>query len=443
MTNNKTVTFDASQWQPIETAPRGAKGVCWMLLAWGPEDDQTTGNGMRIGDRYFAAGSFFCIGGDKPFEFREIEVSPTHWMPLPAAPAATPTPAAQSAGQELREYGNCFLSNEDIDKIAETMPGGLNGFLKGWGWRNFARAVEGELQARYASHVNGGERNALHVKVREQADKIAELQALLDTAHVGDMFAADAQQVGANIRGEVAYQLHTRNRWLDMPTMRAIVDSAFDAAIAKNALTSPVKVGGDERELPVLPHPTVFSGLTLTNESVPRAYTASQMVDYARAAMLETVKTSFQQVSDDHILTIAKKCALIRSYTTDECINDIISFARAVISDKAVQEAHLSAALSADGGEESPSLTNPLTPYGMLVRALRITTATTLMDMARYRNVSPSLLSGMEFGRKPVTIDDAIAASEFFSEHGVAGTLGALTVALQAAIAANQAQKGE
>lgn len=86
MPDNKTVTFDASQWQPIETAPRGAKGICWMLLAWGPEEDQATGNGMRIGDRYFAAGSFFCIGGDKPFEFREIEVSPTHWMPLPAAP---------------------------------------------------------------------------------------------------------------------------------------------------------------------------------------------------------------------------------------------------------------------------------------------------------------------------------------------------------------------
>ncbi|VVE59539.1 hypothetical protein PIN31009_05579 [Pandoraea iniqua] len=100
------------------------------------------------------------------------------------------------------------------------------------------------------------------------------------------------------------------------------------------------------------------------------------------------------------------------------------------------------AALSADGGEESPSLTNPLTPYGMLVRALRIATATTLMDMARHHNTRPSLLSGMELGRKPVTIDDAIAASEFFSAHGVAGTLGALTVALQAAIADSQA-KGE
>ncbi|MBR7900294.1 hypothetical protein [Burkholderia multivorans] len=39
-----------------------------------------------------------------------------------------------------------------------------------------------------------------------------------------------------SLRGEVAYQLHTRNRFLDMPTTRAIVDSAFDAVIAKNTL---------------------------------------------------------------------------------------------------------------------------------------------------------------------------------------------------------------
>jgi hypothetical protein len=39
-----------------------------------------------------------------------------------------------------------------------------------------------------------------------------------------------------SVRGEVAYQLQTRNRFLDMATTRAVVDSAFDAAIAKNAL---------------------------------------------------------------------------------------------------------------------------------------------------------------------------------------------------------------
>ena len=33
------------------------------------------------------------------------------------------------------------LTDEKIDAIAESMPGGLEGFLKGWGWRRFARAV--------------------------------------------------------------------------------------------------------------------------------------------------------------------------------------------------------------------------------------------------------------------------------------------------------------
>lgn len=33
------------------------------------------------------------------------------------------------------------LTNEEIDAIADSMPGGLEGFLKGWGWRQFAHAV--------------------------------------------------------------------------------------------------------------------------------------------------------------------------------------------------------------------------------------------------------------------------------------------------------------
>lgn len=61
--------------------------------------------------------------------------------------------AAQEAIVEGIELG-CVqepaqaLSNEEIDLIANTMPGGLDGFLKGWGWRNFARAVEGEVLSR-------------------------------------------------------------------------------------------------------------------------------------------------------------------------------------------------------------------------------------------------------------------------------------------------------
>jgi hypothetical protein len=34
------------------------------------------------------------------------------------------------------------LDNIAIDQIAESMPGGTDGFLKDWGWRQFARAIE-------------------------------------------------------------------------------------------------------------------------------------------------------------------------------------------------------------------------------------------------------------------------------------------------------------
>lgn len=38
-----------------------------------------------------------------------------------------------------------YMTDEEIDIIAESMPGGIDGFLKGWGWRNFARAIEAEV----------------------------------------------------------------------------------------------------------------------------------------------------------------------------------------------------------------------------------------------------------------------------------------------------------
>ena len=33
------------------------------------------------------------------------------------------------------------ITDAQIDAIADGMPGGLDGFLKGWGWRHFARAI--------------------------------------------------------------------------------------------------------------------------------------------------------------------------------------------------------------------------------------------------------------------------------------------------------------
>lgn len=77
---------------------------------------------------------------------------------VPAAPVAQGSyampPAEYVAGYEdgqrdqLAEACHRAMSDADIDKIAETMPGGMDGFLKGWGWRQFARAVEGEIVSR-------------------------------------------------------------------------------------------------------------------------------------------------------------------------------------------------------------------------------------------------------------------------------------------------------
>lgn len=34
------------------------------------------------------------------------------------------------------------LTDAQIDEIARNMPGGMDGFLKGWGWMQFAKAIE-------------------------------------------------------------------------------------------------------------------------------------------------------------------------------------------------------------------------------------------------------------------------------------------------------------
>ncbi|MDW9243940.1 hypothetical protein [Burkholderia cepacia] len=79
--------------------------------------------------------------------------------------------------------------------------------------------------------------------------------------------------------------------------------------------------------------------------------------------------------------------------------------------------------------EEQPSLTNPLTPYGMLVRALRIVSGTTLMDMAQHLGRGPAELSAVEFGRNPVRDADIVDAAHFFACAGIQSTTHALTIA--------------
>lgn len=40
------------------------------------------------------------------------------------------------------------MSDPEIDQVAESLPGGLDGFMKGWGWRHFAKAILNHLEQR-------------------------------------------------------------------------------------------------------------------------------------------------------------------------------------------------------------------------------------------------------------------------------------------------------
>lgn len=76
-----------SEWQPIETAPKGKNGISFMMLAHGPEGDQSVSIGVQIDGEFYAGSIFYCLGKkDKPFEIREQKVQPTHWMPIPDIP---------------------------------------------------------------------------------------------------------------------------------------------------------------------------------------------------------------------------------------------------------------------------------------------------------------------------------------------------------------------
>jgi hypothetical protein len=75
-------------WKPIETAPKGVDGYASMQLAWGPDGDKGTGEGMRAGDKFYAAVMVHCWGKRKEYELRIMEVKPTHWQ----EPLAPPNP---------------------------------------------------------------------------------------------------------------------------------------------------------------------------------------------------------------------------------------------------------------------------------------------------------------------------------------------------------------
>ncbi|MCA8481749.1 hypothetical protein LGN35_27870 [Burkholderia multivorans] len=78
---------------------------------------------------------------------------------------AAPSPADERATR---------LSDAEIDMIAESMPGGLTSFMKQWGWRQFARAVEDEVILNVARAASANETGA---------EGVAELESMTRMFH--------------------------------------------------------------------------------------------------------------------------------------------------------------------------------------------------------------------------------------------------------------------
>ena len=75
----------------------------------------------------------------------------THWAyanaPSTAMLSAAPKPPELKSNSPEFDGIKSALTDEVIDEIAESMPDGIQGFMKIWGWRQFARAIEAALAA--------------------------------------------------------------------------------------------------------------------------------------------------------------------------------------------------------------------------------------------------------------------------------------------------------
>lgn len=116
-------------WQPIETAPRdGSTFLCWVSAVLYGETDEGQQYQEDVSQADFCQwqsfeeapdGGWFepCCGqiGDSQ--------GVTHWMPLPAAPGATPPSAAQAEGaDEAAEYCGLSFSQAKSNILALPLP---------------------------------------------------------------------------------------------------------------------------------------------------------------------------------------------------------------------------------------------------------------------------------------------------------------------------------
>lgn len=75
-------------WRPIAEAPEVKGDYFFCRLAWGPDEDKSTGDGFRFEGEWFAASVFYRMSEHRKFQFKEHKVRPTHFMEHAPPPAS-------------------------------------------------------------------------------------------------------------------------------------------------------------------------------------------------------------------------------------------------------------------------------------------------------------------------------------------------------------------
>ena len=338
MPDKQTVTFDASQWQPIETAPKeiellGWREDCGVLLIMHTSYDRFASESecKEFDEATLFSKDWFGTaipGWGERLEGSEI---PTHWMPLPAAPGAAPTPAAQSAEQEAvavvaswtngsysRNYKLRWLKDvpEGTQLYAAPVNGGERAKPSAW----WAVAMEAAAALEIASYSMSNDAEAKQAAegaaafARKRANELwgeraADAQPSSfhrkwsETIKQMPMGAADAQQVGGEdlpemietadgknalctsgrCEGWIMYK-HADGQWV---SLRKALPSEIERAVAlhrsRAALTSPAKVGGNERTAFVWPSHPNFPEPQHRDAIRGSLFTEHQMQGYANA----------------------------------------------------------------------------------------------------------------------------------------------------------------
>jgi hypothetical protein len=220
-------------WKLIDTAPEVKGDYFFCLVAWGDDEDKSTGYAVRFDGKWYAGAVFHAIGQRRRYFIKETEVTPTHWMEFPKFAAPTLPQSEDARGAERFYCNKCGAfpkqpNHEGCDYLASKVPtaSGLLSEKVESGDMDYQQAL---INLLCRIHRDGGHYIEDHglQKALDDADlKVAELNAASDAAQQalemgfaeGVKAAAAMVQQTMNTKGPYAWHIEEAILALTPPT---------------------------------------------------------------------------------------------------------------------------------------------------------------------------------------------------------------------------------